>query len=564
MNRQRLNITNVVATAVLVTILLCVGSFWARWLCSVERVGSLPESAREVTIYPSRQVTTDGGGDPNLLAPPRVVADTRLGGPHSTCLGWLHYVQTRTPGTPAGPRIVDQLFRWGRGLDDRWAYFDASLGLFVSSGTERIRQADGTTRAKRLTYYAGPEGVSTTPDKRLGRFRSPVAETLLIQPEIVYDSAFRRFFAISWREDELDVRKGPELPGDALYRPVQIRGLQKNLVRVHIPAPDKVIDGDRSPESAFWSISSGWYPDRALVLDASGRIDWLDTKTLEMCGPAGYLPKPTTLFGLRRSCARPEDVAAYQVNCLDRHNREGVAVATLSREGLALQLDYFDESGTRIATGETKAPWYKETAGEEIVVERIASEKAAYDHRAGLTMAKFLLESLHPPVLMLASYRMGPHLEATTGYRSMFLLPDSFVAMVARAGGDVTSWERFLWALAYMLPGLFFFGILALRIARDAARVGLVRNSRRLWIGGTLLLGLPIYVTYRLTRPKVTLVTCVNCGLGRRPDREKCHHCGSVWAVPELVPPMWRVLGEPEQAEAALPSPVDQPNQSSL
>ena len=61
---------------------------------------------------------------------------------------------------------------------------------------------------------------------------------------------------------------------------------------------------------------------------------------------------------------------------------------------------------------------------------------------------------------------------------------------------------------------------------------------------GTFALGLPGYLTYRLTRPKITLVTCRNCGLGRRPDREKCHHCGSLWHVPELIPPAWRVVEE--------------------
>jgi hypothetical protein len=137
-------------------------------------------------------------------------------------------------------------------------------------------------------------------------------------------------------------------------------------------------------------------------------------------------------------------------------------------------------------------------------------------------------------------------------------LPDSFVAMIARAGGDVMWWERLAWVFCYMIPGLFFFGFLAERIARDAARIGLARRTRKIWVVWTVVFGLPAYIAYRVTRPKVTLVTCTNCGLGRRPDMEKCHHCGSAWVVPELVPPAWRVLGEPEQAEAASPSPADE------
>jgi ribosomal protein L37E len=55
-----------------------------------------------------------------------------------------------------------------------------------------------------------------------------------------------------------------------------------------------------------------------------------------------------------------------------------------------------------------------------------------------------------------------------------------------------------------------------------------------------------------------TEITCANCGVGRRPDLEKCHHCGSPWVVPELVPPAWRVIGEPEPAEDGSPSQAQQ------
>ena len=79
--------------------------------------------------------------------------------------------------------------------------------------------------------------------------------------------------------------------------------------------------------------------------------------------------------------------------------------------------------------------------------------------------------------------------------------------------------------------------------------MGLSKQERTLWTLGAFALGLPAYITYRLTRPKVTLVTCANCGKSRRPDMDKCHRCGSPWVVPELTPPAWRVLGEPEPAE---------------
>jgi ribosomal protein L32 len=103
----------------------------------------------------------------------------------------------------------------------------------------------------------------------------------------------------------------------------------------------------------------------------------------------------------------------------------------------------------------------------------------------------------------------------------------------------------FLIVFLLMLPGILFAGLLGWRVARDAAIIGLSHKARRFWLAGTLIFGLPAYITYRLTRPKVTLVTCANCGKPRRPDTDICHCCGSKWDVPELTPPTWRVLNEP-------------------
>ncbi|MFC1653013.1 hypothetical protein ACFL3F_04770 [Planctomycetota bacterium] len=58
----------------------------------------------------------------------------------------------------------------------------------------------------------------------------------------------------------------------------------------------------------------------------------------------------------------------------------------------------------------------------------------------------------------------------------------------------------------------------------------------------TVLLGLVAYITYRLTRVRVTSVTCLNCGKLRRPDRALCHHCQSPWVVPALCAPTWHVF----------------------
>jgi hypothetical protein len=158
-------------------------------------------------------------------------------------------------------------------------------------------------------------------------------------------------------------------------------------------------------------------------------------------------------------------------------------------------------------------------------------------------ITKYIFESLHPPVLMLASFFTAYSFNARSTHRALFLMPNSFVAMARDYEGNI--FYMLLIVLLLMLPGIMFACILGWRVWRDAAIIGLSNKARQIWLAGTLVFGLPGYITYRLTRPRVTLVTCANCGKTRRPDTEKCHHCGSKWVVPELTSPAWRVLNEP-------------------
>jgi len=95
--------------------------------------------------------------------------------------------------------------------------------------------------------------------------------------------------------------------------------------------------------------------------------------------------------------------------------------------------------------------------------------------------------------------------------------------------------------LLFLLPALAISGFLSRWVVRDAAVMGMSRRTRWLVGVGTFAFGLPGYVTYWLTRPRIALALCRNCGQGRRVDREVCHHCGSHWDVPVLGPPAWRV-----------------------
>jgi hypothetical protein len=555
MNNQKRNSINVLATGVVVIILMSLGLFWTRWLCALQRADLLPEADRGAVVeLPQSLSWARTGEDPNARGPRYLAAKMVPHPPSITCLlglGAVQYVQQHRPGGPCS-----DVYRWNSQPEGATSvYYDSSLGLIVYQGTEKEPRADGTQAFRRFTYYAGPEGIGGQPDEKLGRFHSPVADRSMLQPQIVYDRALRRFFAIEWSEQT--VRKGPALLPDDAHQPVQIRTLWRNPVTFDLlprVAPRET-QGDKSILlGAFFSTG-----DRLLVLDASGRIDLLNSQRLEFAGVAGRLASPAPLFGFPRP-TRPEDVISYTASPIGISRGEdgpgrtyaGCAVATVSREATGLCLDVYDANGHSLGGDDMAFRPYVETANDKITRRRsIPSTTAAYFFLPGaevLTIAKFALENLHPPVLLLASYLAGPNLVATAGYRSLFLLPDSFVAMSGR-DAHAGRFGRASFSFSLALPAFLLSLLLTGRVTRDGARLGLSKSTRAVWAVGTVLFGLPVYITYRLTRPKVTLVTCANCGVGRRPDREKCQRCGSPWVVPELVPPAWRVLGAQEEAE---------------
>jgi len=110
---------------------------------------------------------------------------------------------------------------------------------------------------------------------------------------------------------------------------------------------------------------------------------------------------------------------------------------------------------------------------------------------------------------------------------------------------------RFITALIIILPSILLSCALAWKVRTDATVVGFSGPARKYWIIATIAFGLPAYITYRLTRPGIALVTCPSCGRPRSPDMNLCHRCRSRWHVPELTPPTWRVLDNPPTAAGA-------------
>jgi len=464
-------------------------------------------------------------------------------------LGIVDYFQARSPGGR-----YSNIYYYDK-KNDYWMYFDEEIGQIVYRYTDIQKMPDKTLLRKKVQLYVGPEGVSESQDKNLGRFTSPVVSISV--PLTLYDKKLRRFFAVNF--DERTVVKGPQLPKDDPHKPVDIGMPRKESDSVSLywsppavsPSEENIEKGRRTSKDLIPIVQRS-YKHRSwqylLVLDESGRIDLLDRETLEFAGTAGRLPAPETFFPSKEAVT-PKDLLSYRVLPLafnTDHKYRGMFVASLSREGTALALAVFDENGKLIRKEYSRLAKYRgpQYRGPQTI--DVRSSKAAFFEvpwAPALTIAKYLLENLHPPFLSLLSYFTADSFEAAAGHRALFILPNSFVAMKGRDVSEGMA-GRLPSALLLMLPSIILAILLTWRVSKDAAAVGLSENAKLLWMIGTIAFGLTAYITYRLTRPKITLVTCTNCGKLRRPDMARCHRCGSKWHIPELTPPAWRVVDE--------------------
>lgn len=588
----------VFATGAIVLTLLSIPLFWFRFLCQICLPGRIPDDARQVSIQSSGLVPREIEYDPNVVHHSIVAAGMNTKGPF-LCLGCIDYFQASLPGGRRSSVFFAESERPNVFLpffakpDEKWMYFDKKSGQFVYQYVETQRMPDGSTRrrtGRTVQLYVGPEGISEIPDKKLGRFIHPIVDRSgfdrspqELRELILYDKKLWCFFKIDF--NERTVIRGSELRKDDSHNPIQIGRLSKNTSFLHelrwTPPKIEVLDegtkitGDSQP--TFRSIIQSAHGYDAgpylLVLDETGRIDLLDKESLEFAGTAGRLPAPETFFrswgsrnpkGLlgyevwpltlrthffkdteevRVTFGDPSNTFEHPPSRVDRRYL-GMFAASLSRDGTAVALIVFNEEGKwrgwRDDTEVTKQVGHHSTT-------RIRSAKAAFFEAPwapALTIGKYLAENLHAPILSLASYFTASAFEASAGHRALFILPNSFIAMKGRHHfRNISIAERFTSALLLILPSIILAILLAWRVANDATVVGLSQNAKLCWMIGTIAFSLTAYITYRLTRPKITLVTCANCGNPRRPDMPKCHRCGSKWHVPELTPPTWRVLG---------------------
>ncbi len=483
-DRRVLHIT---ATALIECILLSVPLFCSRYLCDFVLTAYAAGSDRRVEIKPSGLLSWE------IERKKPSVAWASIHEEHSLRVGSYRSIGLPNLLTTLG--IVDSTqARWLKRLTCHrpsaryWqpTYFDTALGQIVDISRGR-------------TFYAGPEGTALERDVALGRFVSP-----LLGDGILYDRGSRRFYAIDTEGET--VRRGEELT-DRAWDPIRI------FSNPYGPRMCSVsLDSAPAPHR-------GYYRDYVGVLDRSGRIALLDQSTLRLLGWVAHLPRPHTLFG--RGSGRPTDILDCDVAVIagsPNGGYVGMVVGSLSRQGTALTLAVFDKDGKEIRTAYSRMDLFEST----------------------LTIGKYLLESLHPPVLTLASFFTAYNFDAAATHRALFLMPNSFVAL--QRDRETSFGFQLLAAVLFLLPALAFAGFLSWRVVRDAALMGLSRRARGLWGLGILAFGLPAYVTCRLVRCKGALTLCQACGRGRRVDQETCHHCGSGWKEPILNPPAWRIM----------------------
>ena len=545
----------VLATGFVVLTVLSIPLFWFRYLCEMSLASRMPRDARDVVIMPSGLVPPELENDPNVVR--HSYASASMNTEEPWFLGIIDYFQARSPG-----ERHSNIYYYNK-KDEDWTYFDERIGLII----HRETMHDKTKQPKKVQLYVGPEGISETAEKSLGRFTAPITDSTSWGWPLrtVYDKKLRRFFAIDL--DKRTVVKGPQLGKDDDHKPVQIGYLGKNhqallnldwgppnlkLSEKDIKKRGLTIDPNRPKPTPppggtpSWiipivrqSLEYTYAGSYLLVLDETGRIDLLDRETLEFAGTAGSLPNAQ--FSSTES-ATDADLSGYHAFPLafttDKKYR-GMYVASLNREGTALTLSVFDEKGKRIKTSYTMLTKRIGSRNHYIPSGRAVFSEAPWAPAS--TIGKYLVENLHPPLLSIASFFTADSFEAGAGHRGLFILPNSFVAMKGRDLSQHIG-TRFYAALLIILPSIILAILLAWRVSKDATTVGLSEKSKLYWMLGTIAFGLTAYITYRLTRPKITLVTCANCGNLRRPDMDRCHRCGSKWRVPELIPPAWRVI----------------------
>lgn len=357
-----------ITTGFMVLVLMAIPLFWGRYLCDLLLTSHIPQEVRHINIEPSG-LAPQIENDPNVVEPSFVTASFSKPTVKEFLLAYNSFSQIWDIIDPfyderRGPST--DIYKYN-GRSGEYLYFDKGTGLFVCRTRMWRLHRHGSSGSGSVKLYAGPEGISQTPETNLGRFPSPIAQYEHPMFMVVYDRQLRRFFAIDFRartvEQGLELKNPADSPieiGSAIDSEgcsVRWTPPQKRLQYPHPEQKDRLMTRTR-PLITRYQYSTRQAGDFALVLDRSGRIDLLDRKTLELIRPAGYLPHPQTIWGINRF---PTHLRAYEAMPLEigyPRQYAGMVVGSLSRQGTSMAVAVFDKEGNRIKTAQSKSSFF--------------------------------------------------------------------------------------------------------------------------------------------------------------------------------------------------------------
>jgi hypothetical protein len=530
------------ATIIMVLIIFCTILFWARFAVLEVMFAYIPQ---EVEISPSG-LTPDLDASKDANMPSKIQFHTSLRNP--AILGFTDIA--------VNAQFRDEIFLTPMILNhskgsDTWQviYYDKNLRLFVECQVDKIRDGLETSYKNTILSYIGTDGVcnKNDNDKKFGKL---LFGNFFCSNLTFFDKTSRRFYRIAF--DKTKFCWGPVIE-ESLGDIVQIGSIGKNeyttgnlgfippMKTVKVTEDNKDEIKSIVPRTSHYKEDSGEkqkYADipvtdekirfatgivnATMAMNSNGKV-FLVGNDLSVIKPIGQI---ADIYG---SHPGPKDLFAYNFKVLKRNEEvKGAVLAGISPQGYTPYIMVFDENGNLI---NTKAP---------CINPPMKAESLPWSF-----VAKYLLESLQPWCLGIASYYTADKVDLAYMFRGMFIMPDSYIAFFGRETGDAGEIVQLLAAsFVFLLPSLLIGIALGIRVYIKSGRAGLAKSERKAWLFTVLLFGIPGYIGYKLTNPRQMQITCKNCGKGRRPDMDSCHNCGASWNLDELDPPKWSVFAE--------------------
>ena len=413
-NSSKKYIVNVLATGIFILLTVSLLLFWIRWVPQAIFLSSI-EKELQIELSPSGLVSAELESDPNTKTTSQISVKA-YDLISSTCGVFADM------GTDWRERRLGASSIYGTevGESGTWylTYFDKELGLFVLCELIYKRRGAEADWNKKILLYAGPDGISVNPDKSTGKFIKPLSSATRESAKnlSLYDQTLRRMFVIDFKQEI--VKKGPEIKREHL-QPIRYGQLKKNdyVLNLKWSSPKVQFDKeyifratgkrDLSPDDPRWlkPINDMTADDdfSYLLMDKFGEIYEPDFETLQIKGHAGFLPTAGPPFPNVIDVHAPGDLLAYRV--LQFFNfgsykavHKGVIAASLSREGMELNLAVFDENGKLVR---------KTSSG-------ITDSTPGY---IAWMISKYLLENLQPSICGIASYVTANIFEASSGHK---------------------------------------------------------------------------------------------------------------------------------------------------